>query len=801
MKISLKWLKDYIDLNGISSSEIVSKLTLAGLEVEDYVDQSSMYTDFIVGFVKEKKKHPNADRLSLCTIFDGKDDLKVVCGAPNVEAGQKVVFAPVGTIIPKGNFKIGKAKIRGIESRGMICAEDELEFSDNHEGIMVLDSRLKAGTSLITALELNDIILEIGITPNRSDALSHIGVARDIAAIFGRKVKTPKIKTGKPTNDLKKSASIVIEDTVNCPRYSAKVIKNITIKESPGWLKNKLTKIGLRPRNNVVDITNFVMHECGQPLHAFDLDQLAGKKIIVKSTKEESKFTTLDSKERKLPVGSLMICDAEKPVAIAGVMGGENSEISDNTKNVLIESAYFNPSSIRKTAKALGLSTDASYRFERGTDPSNTIYAAERTANLIAELAGGEIVEGVLDVYPKKIKENKIKLRYSRIEKILGYVVPKRSIISILRKLGIKIVSEIKEGINVTVPTYRPDIEREIDIIEEIARIYGYDEIPTVSKISITLGEKTDASSFADKIREAANALGFYEMINNPLQSEKLASISGNPISLKNPLSLDMQCLRTSLLTGALNVVSQNIKYGERDLLLFEIGDAFNKKDVVEIKEFKDFTENQKVMILLTGNILKNEWNQDKRTSDIYTLKGLLKSFERKILLDNVLNDSYYHSEDTEFDLQITKKYGKTIIGQGGRVKNDVLKQFDIDQEVYCFEFDLSELRKINIKDRTYSEPLRFPKVIRDFAFTFDNSVQFGEVEKFILSEGSAILKSINLFDLFEDESLGEDKKSLAFTLEFYSYERTLTEDEVEKEFNKLIMAVTNKFKAKLRGN
>jgi len=801
LKISLNWLKDYIDLEGISSSEIISKLTNAGLEVEDYVDQSSIYKAFIVGFVKDKKEHPNADRLSLCTVFDGKDDLQVVCGAPNVEAGQKVVFAPVGTLIPKGNFIIGKAKIRGTESNGMICAEDELELSDNHDGIMILDSGLEAGTSIIKALELNDTILEIGITPNRSDALSHIGVARDIAAIFGRKVKTPKIKAGKSTNDVKKSASVVIEDTINCPRYSAKVVRNITIKESPIWLKNKLTKIGLRPRNNVVDITNFIMHECGQPLHAFDLDQLAGKKIIIRSTKEDSKFTTLDSKERKLPVGSLMICDAEKPVAVAGVMGGENSEISDSTKNVLIESAYFNPSSIRKTAKAMGLSTDASYRFERGTDPSNTVYAAERTANLIAELAGGEILGGVLDVYPKKIKEKKIKLRYSRVEKILGYVVPEKSIISILRKLGIEIVDEIKDGINVTVPTYRPDIGREIDLIEEIARIYGYDEIPAVSRISITLGEKKDASAFADKIRQAANALGFYEMINNPLQSEKLASISGNPISLKNPLSLDMQCLRTSLLTGALNVVSQNIKYGERDLLLFEIGDAFNKNNDRKIKGFKDFTENQKIILVLTGNYLQNEWNQDEKASDIYTLKGLLKSFERKILLDNVLNDSYYHSEETEFDLQITKKFGKKVIGQGGSVKNDVLKQFDIDQEVYCFEFDLEELSKIKIKDRTYSEPLRFPKVIRDFAFTFDKSVKFGEVQEFILSEGSATLKSVNLFDLFEDESLGDDKKSLAFTLEFYSSERTLTEDEVEKEFNKLIMAVTNKFKAKLRGN
>lgn len=801
MKISLNWLKDYIDLKGISPEEIISQLTLAGLEVEDVTDQSRIFKNFIVGFVKEKKKHPDADRLSLCILFDGKEDLQVVCGAPNVEAGQKVVFAPVGTIIPKGNFEIGKAKIRGIESNGMICSEAELELSDNHEGIMVLDSKLKAGTLITKALGLDDIIFEIGITPNRSDALSHVGVARDIAAIFNRKVNVPKIKSDKSTTPVKKSASITIEDPVNCPRYSARVVKNITVKESPEWLKNKLVKIGLRPRNNIVDISNYVMHECGQPLHTFDLDRLSGNKIIIKSTDKEFNFTTLDSKNRKLPAGSLMIYDADGPVAVAGVMGGENSEISDSTKNVLIESAYFNPSSIRKTAKTLGLSTDASYRFERGTDPSNTVYAAERTAQLIKELAGGEILEGTIDVYPHKIKEKKIKLRFSRIERILGYIVPEKSVVSILKRLGMELMPKVKDEITVTVPTFRPDIEREIDLIEEIARIYGYDKIPAVSKISITLGEKTDASLLADNIRDTANSLGFYEMINNPLQNMNRASLTGKPIFLKNPLSKDMQCLRTSLLPGALNVVSQNIKYGEKDLALFEIGNSFNKKSNSEIKNFKDFAENQKVILLLTGNIGQNSWNQKERTSDIYALKGLLKSFELKILLDNVLNDSYYHSENTEFDLQITKKYGESVIGCGGRVRNEVLKQFDIEQEVFCFEFDLDKLKKIKLKQIKYSEPLRFPKVIRDFAFSFDKSVQYEDIEKFILSEGSSILKSVNLFDLFESDSLGKNKKSLGFTLEFFSNQRTLTEEEVEEEFNKMISAVTKKFNANLRGN
>ena len=571
MKISLNWLKEYVDLKGISSKEIVSKLTLAGLEVEDFIDESEIYKDFIVALIKEKRKHPNADRLSLCTVYDGQNDLQVICGAPNVDKDQKVVFAPVGTIIPKGNFAISKAKIRGIESNGMICSEDELLLSDDHLGIIVLDSKLKPGTKITKALGMDDVILEIGITPNRPDALSHIGIARDIAAIFGRKLLQPKIKLKESKVRVKSSASIEIQDIVNCPRYTAKVVKDITVRESPDWLKNRITKIGLRPRNNIVDITNYVMHECGQPLHAFDLDLLNGNKIIVNSTKSDSSFTTLDSKNRKLPKGSLMICDSEKEVAIAGIMGGENSEITDSTKNILIESAYFNTSSIRKTAKNLGLSTDASYRFERGTDPNNTVFAAERTAQLISELAEGQILSGTIDVYPKKIKNKILKLRIGRINKVLGYSISEKSITSILKNLGMKIISRTIKVITVSIPTFRPDIEREIDLIEEIARIYGYDNIPTVSRISITLGEKFDESSFADNVKYIACSIGFYEMINNPLQSKELAALTGEPVKIMNPLSMDMEYLRTSLIPGALSVISQNIKYGEKDLQFFEI--------------------------------------------------------------------------------------------------------------------------------------------------------------------------------------------------------------------------------------
>jgi phenylalanyl-tRNA synthetase beta chain len=800
MKISLSWIKEFVDLNDISTEDIVEKLTMSGLEVEDVVDQKKLYKNFIVGLVKESEKHPNADKLSICKVFDGKTDLQVICGAPNVAAGQKVVFAPIGTIIPNGNFEIKKAKIRGTESNGMICAEDELLLSDSHDGIMTLDESLEAGKSISEALNLNDVILEIAITPNRPDALSHIGVARDLAALFDRDLKIPEIKLSEVEEDINKLASIVIEDKTNCPRYVAKVVKDVQIKESPAWLKERLEKIGLRPRNNIVDITNLVLHECGQPLHAFDLDKLNDQKIVVKSTNSETAFTTLDSKERKLPQNTLMICDGKNEVAIAGVMGGENSEISQSTKNILIESAYFNPSSIRKTSKALGLSTDASYRFERGTDPNITKYAAERCAQLVSELAGGKIAKGILDVYPNVIYPKEIELRFSRTTRILGYDVPSEKIKNILSRLGLatKVLNEDK--LLVSVPTFRPDIEREIDLIEEIARINGYDNIPTVSKINITLEKKTDETEIDEQIRQAATALGFFEMINNPLQSKNDAKLTGNPVHISNPLSADMECLRTSLLSGALITLSKNIRQGVKDLKLFEIGDTFNKISEDEIKSFTDFRETQNLLFVISGKEEIKRWNSDEKESDFYLLKGLVDSFLSKIALDNVLIDSYYSTANVIYAYYLTKSFKDIEFGRGGKVKSDVLKQFDINQDVYCFEFDLSALKTVQSNPKSYTDPLKYPKIIRDFAFVLDKSVKYLDVSDFIKKKSSQLLKEVSLFDVFESDTLGQDKKSLAFSLEYYEQNRTLTEDEVEKDFNNLIALITKEFKAQLRG-
>lgn len=800
MKISLNWLKDYIDLNDLSTTEIVEKLTMSGLEVEDVLDENEVYKNFIVAEVKSVTKHPNADRLSVCEVFDGKENLQVICGAPNVAAGQKVVFAPIGTTIPNGNFQIKKAKIRGVESNGMICAEDELLLSEDHSGIMVLNENLKAGQPITEALNLNDVIFEIAITPNRPDALSHIGVARDLSSIFNRELHIPELKLRESKKKASEIASVEIKDTTNCPRYSAKVVLNVEVKESPEWLKNKLKKIGLRPINNVVDVTNFILYEIGQPLHAFDLDLLEGRKIIVQSTTEEKDFVTLDSKLRKLPKGTLMICDAEREVAVAGVMGGENSEISSATKNILIESAYFNPSSIRKTSKALQLSTDSSYRFERGTDPSITKYAAERAAQLIAEISGGEVADGIIDVYPKIIERKEITLRYNRVTKILGYEISKEKIHQILSRLGIALKDLNEDSLLASVPTFRPDLEREIDLIEEIARINGYDNIPVVPKISITLEQKVDQQKFEDDVRTIISGFGFFEMLNNPLESEWEAKLTGNPITLANPQSVEMSCLRTSLLAGALNSVKRNLNFGVRDMMLFEIGNVFNKKTDSLINTFDDVSEKQNLILIITGKESEKSWNTQEKYFDFYSLKGFVNAFIKKISLDNQLTDLYYSSENEIYSYYLTKNFSNTVVGSGGKVKRDVLNKFDINQDVFAFEFDLTELKQITPEIKKYVEPPKFPKIIRDFAFVFDKNIEYLTVKNFILEKASGLLKNVELFDIFESENLGVNKKSMAFTLEYYDESRTLTEDEVEKDFNYLISEISKKFNAKLRG-
>ena len=799
MKLSLNWLKNYVDLDGISTAEVVETLTTSGLEVDDVIDQKKIYENFVVGYVAEKDKHPNADKLSLCKVQVGGDEYPIVCGAPNIDAGQKIILAKVGAKIPSGDFTIAKTKIRGEVSLGMICSERELGISDNHDGILVIGDDVEVGLSLSEAFGFTDVIIDIDITPNRADAFSHVGVARDLAAVFERKLIKPKFEfeeTNESVNDL---AEIVIENNADCPRYIAKVVKNVTIKESPNWLKDKLTSIGLRPINNIVDVTNFILYELGQPLHAFDFDKLSGHKIVIRSAVKDEPFTTLDSKKRKLLETDLLICDSEKPVAIAGVMGGENSEVTNSTQNILIESAYFRPSSIRKTSKKLGLQTDASIRFERGCDPDLTLFAADRAAYLIAELGGGEIAAGSIDIYPNIINRKKVLLRYERIKKVLGFEVSSKKVKDILNSLELEVISESDESITCSIPLFRHDIEREIDLIEEIVRIYGYDNIPSVSKIGISVEQKVDHSLFNDNVRDTLTGLGFYEIITNSLLNEKVANKYGNPVGVMNPQSVEMSHIRPSLLPGVLSTISRNIKVKEKNLKIYEIGHAINKTND-EINEFSDFEEFEHLLLGITGSAENVEWHAKEREYDFYDLKGIVESFLHGAVRLVKIRTKLNNSADGIFEYSLTLNSGKIKIAEGGKVSKGALEDFDISQDVFLFDFNLDQLKKLVKKKPVFHELLKYPQIKKDCAFVIDKNIDFKTIEKIIYENGSKLLKNVKLFDIFESDSLGKDKKSLAFELIYFDESRTLTEDEVEIEFWKAIESVKQKVNAELRG-
>jgi len=799
--ISLNWIKEYINLDDISTEEIVDKLTYCGLEVDEVIDKGKDLKDFVVGFVKECGKHPNADKLSKCVVFDGEKDWSVVCGANNVAKGQKIIFAPTGTYIPGADFTLKKTNIRGEVSEGMICSEKELLLGNDHNGIMVLDEALIEGTPIAVALNVDDVQLEIAITPDRADALSHYGIARELAALFDRDVKKPVVKLSESDQDIKDLASVEVENVEDCPRYSAKVVTDVTIQESPEWLKKTLNSIGLRPINNVVDVTNFVLHELGQPLHAFDLDRLSGKKIIVKSAGEDQKFTTLDSKIQNVKAEDLFICDGDKPVALAGVMGGENSEVIDSTTNILIESAYFRPSRIRRTAKLVGISSDASYRFERGCNPAQTVFAAERAAQLIAELGGGKIAKGTIDVYPNKIEPLIVELRYERIEKILGYNVPLDSVILILNKLDLKVLKEDFGVLTVSVPPLRPDIEREIDLIEEVARIYGYDKIPEVTRVNVTLEKKTDQSEFVANAKKTLIGMGFNEIITNSLMTDEVAGKFGKSIPVLNPSSTSMSHLRTSLIPGALSTIAKNINVRENNLMLFEVGKTFNKISEGKIEDFSDFVEKEELTLVITGNNTNAEWYEKERKNDVYDLKGFVDEFLNKMSLDYMLQDSKNVKDSSIYSVCYSKIFKKEEYAVGGKINYKILKSFDIGQDVFVFTLNITELKKLRRKTVKFNELLKYPKMVRDAAFILDKNILNSDIELVIRKACSKLLKNIKLFDIFESDSLGEGKKSMAYQLEFYDESRTLTEEEVDSDFWKAIESVKSKFSAQLRGH
>ena len=815
MKISYNWLKQYINLD-ITPEKTAQVLTDCGLEVESVEKHETVkggLDGLVIGEIKTKDKHPDADRLSLTTVDIGTGTLlNIVCGAQNVAAGQKVVVATIGTTIYPSNgepLTMKKAKIRGAVSEGMICAEDEIGLGTSHEGIMVLDASAKIGTLAKDYFKIdNDFILEIGLTPNRADAASHIGVARDLFTTLNWRLSSNTYQLNLPDVSNFKIESnnspieVIIEDKNACPRYSGVTISGVTIKESPEWLKKYLTAIGLKPINNIVDATNFVLHEIGQPLHAFDADKISGRKIIVKKAASGSKFVTLDGIERTLSVDDLMICSATEPMCIAGVFGGIHSGITNDTKSIFLESAYFSPVSIRKTSKHHGLKTDASFRFERGTDPNITVYALQRAALLIKEIAGGVISSDVLDVYPAPIEETQVTLQYAQCDRLIGEKINRDSIKRILELLGIKIISSSQESVLLSVPTNKVDVKAEEDVIEEILRIYGCNSIPipSVVRSSLSYNTKPDTEKIRNTISDLLCGLGFIEIMSNSLTNasylEMIPSTKDRAVELLNPLSPELNILRPTLLFSGLEAIAYNQNRKNADLKIFEFGKSYirisnNKSDLKSIEETSHLT------LFMCGNKHNESWSQPQIAVDFFSIKAAV---------ENVLNrlgiTSYQTSEISNELIAngLSFSIQKREIVQFGWTKKSSLKKFDIKQEVFYAEFNwdfVTEVIKSSIV--RYKEISKFPEVRRDLALVLDKNVKYELIESLAYQTEKHLLKNINLFDVYEGDKIDAGKKSYALSFILQNENATLTDKEVDTVMQKLVKVYQEKTNALIR--
>jgi len=794
MNISLNWLREYVDIS-LEPSELAETLTMLGLEVESLEDRGAKYANFVVGKVLERTKHPNANHLSVCSVDVGGERLQIVCGAPNVAAGQKVVVARVGAVIPRNQhdpkglpFRLERTKIRGVESSGMICSEFELDLGDDKEGILVLDQSAEVGTPFAEFLGLSDVILSIGVTPNRPDCLSHIGIAREVAAATRSMLRLPRVAVQESDLPASSVASVVVEDLEGCPRYSARVIRGVKIAPSPRWFQQRLEAVGLRPINNVVDVTNYVMLEFGHPLHAFDLDRLVGHRIVVRRAKDGEYFVTLDGKGRSLDSDVVLICDEERGVAIAGIMGGANSEISSSTTNILLESAYFAPWRIRRASRRLGLSTDASQRFERGADPNGTIVAINRAAQLIAELAGGEVLSGVIDVYPEPFTPRHVSLRVSRTNDILGTTLHAEEIQSILERLGFRVSHEAPDVFDVEVPTFRVDIEREIDLIEEVARLYGFGKIPDQLFSQISFASEPPGEHLPDTLRDFLTSRGYYEVYTNSMQEEELARLWGiEPILVRNPLSRDMAALRTSLLPGLLQVVKLNFNVGRKSVQIFEIGKVFRKATEKNQRVLVDeILEEEMLGIAIAGVAERANWYSSERLFDLFDLKGEVESLFEKIFLDKV-HFVYYSIDGGVLQPTVFFEHDGVRLGYIGKVKGELKLRFDLEYDVYFGELNISLLEQYRSHLKRFRELPKYPSVVRDVSFLVNADVSAEQLMGAIERTGLKELQSVHLFDLYEGERIPKGKKSMAFSLEFRSDERTLTEEIVDKMVQRII--------------
>lgn len=799
MKISNNWLKDYIKTE-LKSERIGEFLTDIGLEVEGIEKFESIKGSLegvVVGKVLTCEKHPNADKLKKTTVDVGNGKvLNIVCGAPNVEEGQTVPVAVVGTKIydKTGNFfEIKEAKIRGEVSQGMICAEDELGLSEDHGGIMVLDeTKYEVGKNFSDYFELtNDEVFEIGLTPNRTDAMSHYGVARDLYAFLStnqQKGDFEKVSSVALNNEGTHEFTLEVEDAELTPRYIGAVIENVKVAESPSWLKDRLKAIGLSPINNIVDITNYILHGFGQPLHAFDADKIADKKVKVGTVAEGTKFTTLDGVERTLNGSEIIIKDGQdNPMCIAGVFGGANSGVSSETKTIFLESAYFNPVAIRKAAKAHGLNTDASFRFERGVDPNITRTAITHAITMIQDLAEGKLVGDLLEEYPKKIEDNYVIIRFSKIEQILGTKIHREKVKEILKALEIQVLNEIQNGFEISVPAYRADVTREIDVIEEILRIYGYNKIEAPQKIAFTpvkLNAK-DQDELENNWARTLQSLGFNEVMNNSLTSVKDET---DAVKLLNPLSNDLAFMRKSLLEGLLQNAIYNINRKNQDIKFFEFGKIYHKKEKYE--------ERKQLAILVSGRNVSENWLQPKYATDFYNLKAFVKVLLERLAIDY---KEVALSDDRFSDALAYESEGETLV-RIGKVAPQMLKDFDIDQDCFYAEIELELAQKLRFnKELKFNDIPKFNKIRRDLALLIDKNITYQELYQTAKKNKSPFIKNINLFDVYEGKNLPEGKKSYAMSFELLNEEKTLEEKEISAVMDSLIKSFQKEFNAELR--
>ncbi|MES2806196.1 phenylalanine--tRNA ligase subunit beta [Flavobacterium sp. ZE23DGlu08] len=793
MKISYNWLKQFIKIDW-KSEETAALLTDLGLEVEivdKYQSVKGGLEGIVVGHVLTCIQHPDADRLKITTVDLGNGvPVQIVCGASNVAAGQKVPVATIGTTLYDKEgvaFSIKKGKIRGQESHGMICAEDELGLGESHDGIMILDDALMPGTPAATVFKIeNDEVFEIGLTPNRADAMSHLGTARDLRAGMLQSGVNVELITPSVSNFRVDKRTLKIDIDVKepklAPRYCGVTISGIEVKPSPAWLQNRLKAIGLNPKNNIVDVTNYVLHELGQPLHAFDASKVNGK-IVVQTLPAGTKFTTLDDIERTLHEEDLMICDEKGPLCIAGVFGGKKSGVSESTNSIFLESAYFNPVSIRKTAKRHQLNTDASFRFERGIDPTITEYALKRAALLIQEVAGGEITSDVVNVYPKKIEDFSVFLNFSKVAKIIGQELPKDTIKKILVSLDIKVNSVSDAGLGLTIPSYRVDVQREIDVIEEILRVYGYNNIDFSKKLNATVSNspRNEDYKIQNVIATQLNSQGFNEMMANSLTTASYVELSevlnpANNVTMLNPLSADLATMRQSLLFSGLEAISYNINRKNADLKLFEFGKTYHNY-------LAGYEEKKHLTLFLSGNRNQENWTSAQKPSDFFLFKGYVNGILSRLGIQKTQNVPV--TSDV-FSEGIAISVGTEILVELGVVKKSILKHFGIKQEVFFADFNWALILKLISTKIKYTEIPKYPEVRRDLALLIDQNVTYDSIYNIARQTEKALLKDINLFDVYEGKNLPEGKKSYALSFTIQDSSKTLTDTQIDKIMSKL---------------